>query len=268
MIYPWQYELFERKQKVEHNLWSKEQTRFWGDGRKWKHWLEVVCNKCPQVALGVFTYLCTTIWSIFLPLSGTNQPSYNMLSRRWLSNHDAAPYLWLTTTEDQPLQMGWGDAEPWTRGGTVEHPSHVPCSPCLWATSLRLQETPGTSTVPQNAYFCWQGFSLLWVLCENTSSEVSQKTRRLSKEAPDCRQQDLPRRSWWPGSQWRSQADNCWHQWGSVKIICIEDREGKCTKLRFLKFQLKHSRCFFHLTVAPYGKVSPFSEQTAQLPPV
>lgn len=67
MIYPWQYELLERKGKVEHHLWSKEQTRFWGDGRERKPRFEEVCNWCPQVALGAFTYLCTTIWSISLP---------------------------------------------------------------------------------------------------------------------------------------------------------------------------------------------------------
>lgn len=39
-------------------------------------------------------------------------------------------------------------------------------------------------------------------------------------------------------------------------------------KFKFVKFQLKHLHSFFHLIVAPYGKVSPFSEQTAQSPPV
>lgn len=121
MIYPWQYELLERKEKVEHNLWSKEQTRFWGDGREQKHWLEVVYNKCPQVAVGVFTYLCTAIWSIFFAFSTTNQPWCNVLSRRWLSNCVAASYLCLTTRYGGPTATGelkgmrktchgWGEA--------------------------------------------------------------------------------------------------------------------------------------------------------------
>lgn len=39
-------------------------------------------------------------------------------------------------------------------------------------------------------------------------------------------------------------------------------------KLKFIKFQLKHPHSFFHLIVAPYGKVNPCSEQTVRLPPV
>lgn len=46
---------------------KKNKHIFGGDGRERKHQFEEVPNECPQVDLGAFTYLCTTIWSILLP---------------------------------------------------------------------------------------------------------------------------------------------------------------------------------------------------------
>ena len=106
-------------------------------------------------------------------------------------------------------------------------------------------------------YFCRLDCSPMWAPCKNTLSEVSRKTGRLPK--------DTGRRPRRPGSQRSSRGDE--RRSGSAKFICIGDGEN-AQKLRFLEFQLKHRRCFFHLAAAPYGKVSPFSEQTAQSPPV
>lgn len=166
---------------------------FWGDGRERTHRLEVVYNKCPQVALGVFTYLCTAIWSIFLPsaletsLGATWFPG-------WLSNRVAAPYLRLMTSYRGSAPMEELKVMLKACHGQGEALLSISLTrPPLWATSSRLWETPETKkwTLPKNVYFWQQGFSPLWAPCKNILSEVSQKTRRLSKEARSCVQGDL-----------------------------------------------------------------------------
>lgn len=174
------------KEEVEHNLWSKEQTHFWGDdGRERKHRLEVVCNKCPPVALGVFTYLCTAIWSIFLP----SALQTSLAAMRRLGNRVPAPSRSLTTAWGGPTPRDEPKETRQAMPGRGEELLSIPLP--RRATSSRLRETPGTQTWthPKNVYFFgWQGFSPLWAPCKNTLSEVSWQTRRLSKKGL----------LWWP----------------------------------------------------------------------
>ena len=50
--------IFGKKKKKKE---KKNKHVFGGDGRERKHQFEEVPNECPQVDLGAFTYLCTTI---------------------------------------------------------------------------------------------------------------------------------------------------------------------------------------------------------------
>lgn len=183
MIYPWQYELLERK--VEHNLWSKEQTCFWGNGRERKHWLEVVYNKCPQVVLWVFTYLCTTIWFIFLPsvlqtrlhASCTLALQSRRCSSLWLTPSYGGP----TIMDDLKVKLkacrGWGEAP------LIMH--HL-----LQATTSRLWQNLGTKmrTVPKMFSFAGRTSFLFGPYaktpCQKFSEDKEVYQRRLAAVGP------------------------------------------------------------------------------------
>lgn len=162
----------------------------------------------PASSPGIFHLFMRRHMMHLFAFSATNQPWCNVLSRHWLRNRVAAPYLFKTsctglTILDEPkvtLKPATDDAE---------HPSHATPFP-----SSRLGVTPETWTgvvaVHKTVYFCSESFSPLGAPCKNTSSEAPMKMGRLSEEATVVAR-------WPPEMPSRPK---------SPKIICVQDGEN------------------------------------------
>lgn len=191
---------------------AKNKHVFRGDGKERKHRLEVVLYQMPASSPGIFHLFMRRHMMHLFAFSGANQPRCNVLSRRWLRNRVGAPYLFKRASCTGLTAPGGPRVALKTRHG--RRWASLTRSPLPRATGSRLGETPGTWTrvaaVHKNVYFCSRVFSPLGAPCKNTSSEVPQKTGRLSGEATVVAR-------WPPEMPSRPE---------SAKIICIQDGEN------------------------------------------
>lgn len=150
MIYPWQYELLERK--VEHNLWSKEQTCFCLEmGRNESTDLRWFITNAPKKSCEFSLIYAPPYDPSFYLLC--YKPGFLHASCELALQSCCCSCLWLRTSYRGPTTVdklkvklkachGWGEAPL-----IVHHPPQ--------ATTLRLLENLGIKmwTVPKNDFF-------------------------------------------------------------------------------------------------------------------